>query len=150
MRKALILGAVVLLGAYTLPTIAAACTVVFTDAERTPAAQQRRAAEAVERAVVIVDAEVVRPYMRGQQKALLKAYRVHKGPLQATYEVDAPTSCNRAFEVVGERVRVLLSGGPEVYFDDDVGLARQVDRLLKSDRRKDWPYLAGLPAEATP
>lgn len=133
----------------TVPGAAAACAVVVPAIEQTPAAEWRRARAAVAEAVVIVDAEVVRPFIAGKQAAILKAYKVHKGPAQETYEVDSPTSCNREFDVEGERVRVLLRGGPSVYFESDPGLGWQVDKLIGSDRRRDWPYRAAS-KEAVP
>lgn len=97
----------------------------------------------VKDAAVIADVEVVRPYIRGKQTGLFKVYRVFKGPNQATFEVDAPTTCNTVFNRPGERVRVILRGGPEIYFDVDSGVTWQIDKLLGSDRRKDWPYVRG-------
>ncbi len=128
---------------FATPSVASACSIVWSPTDRTPAAEWRRAREAVRTAPVIIDAEVIRPYVQGKQTALLKAHRIHKGPNQEIFEVGAPTGCNREFTVEGERTRVLLDGGPDVYFDRDPGLDWQVDRLLKSDRRRDWPYRPG-------
>jgi hypothetical protein len=142
--KKLWIVAGICLAVISTPVEAAACSIFLSEVDRTPAAEWRRARQTVKDAVVIADVEVVRPYIRGQQTALLKAYRVLKGPEQATFEVDAPTSCSQEFDRQGERLRVVLRGGPDVYFEVDPGLIWQVDRLIGSDRRRDWPYTRGI------
>ena len=126
-----------------MPVEASACSVVYSAIDRTHAAEWRRAREAVKNADVMMDAEVIRPFIRGKQTALLKAHRIFKGPSQETFEVDAPDSCALEFDREGERSRVFLRNGPGAYVAWDTGLNWQVDKLLGSDRRKDWPFVAG-------
>lgn len=118
---------------------ACACSIVITD--RSPEADWKRAREAVDGAVLIVDGEVVRRLLPGQQTGLVKVYRVLKGPAVEVVEVEAPSSCNHEFSGVGERSRFFLYGGPTTFYElsPDASSTR-VDRLLGSDRRRDWPY----------
>lgn len=83
-----------------LPTAAQACSVIV---EREPTAQERRRAarQALERASAIVDGEVVRPFVRGGQPALVRALRVLKGPQQTYFEVGEESSCDEPLEQAG-------------------------------------------------
>lgn len=130
------------------PAAARACAVVVLR-EPSIAEKQRTARESIERATAIVDGEVVRPFVRGLQPAVVRAFRILKGPQQAFFEVGERHSCDRAFVQVGERARLILVGGPDLYFAPDTGAEhRYVDRLLRSDRRRDWPYRAGTDSRA--
>ncbi len=56
----------------------------------------------------------------------------------------AGADCSVALERLGERSRMILSGGPVLYdLFYDQSEARLEDRILKSDRRKVWPYFQG-------
>lgn len=132
-----------------MPTAAQACS-VFADSEQAPAQKRRDARLLVDRAAAIIDGEVVRPFLRGRQSAIVRAFRILKGPQQTYFEVGERDSCDWSFEQVGQRMRIVLFGGPDLYFASYLGVEdRYVDRLLRSDRRRDWPYRAGvrLPAE---
>ncbi|MET1111211.1 MAG: hypothetical protein ABWX67_06775 [Allosphingosinicella sp.] len=108
---------------------------------------RKMAGDHVKRATAIIDGEVVRPFVRGRQTALVRAERVLKGPPRLYFEVGeaAPNdSCAFVLEQEGERLRLILSGGPDVYHTSiDQSLARYEDRILRSDRRKAWPYRPG-------
>lgn len=122
-----------------------ACSVISED--RPSHEYRKRARGHVERATAIVDGEVVRPFVRGRQTALVRAERVLKGPQRPYFEVGEAVpgdSCANLLEREGERLRLILSGGPDVYHTYvDQSLARHEDRILKSDRRKVWPYRPG-------
>lgn len=129
-------------------TAADACSVVVTR-EPSPAEKRRDARRALERATAIVDGEVVRPFSK-DRPALVRAYRVLKGPRQDYFEVGERHSCDRRLDGKGERLRMILVGGPRLYFlPGDYSRARYEDRLLNSDRRKVWPYRPGLPSPTT-
>lgn len=125
---------------------AQACAVVM-PADRSYATKMREARQRVEAAVAIVDGEVVVPYGGEGRPAVIRAERVLRGTALAEYKVGAETSCDIEFLDVGERFRVLLYGGPEVFITGvDQSEALYEDRVLKSDRRKVWPYRPGTPA----
>lgn len=125
-------------------TSADACSVVVTR-EPSPAEKRRDARHALERATAVVDGEVVRPFAE-DRPALVRAYRILKGPRQDYFEVGERHSCDRRLDAVGERLRMILVGGPLLYFlPGDYSHARHEDRLLRSDRRKAWPHRPGLP-----
>lgn len=124
---------------FAAPEIASACSVVVTD--HSARARRAEAHRTVERATAIIDGEVIRPLIPDVQNALVRAHRVLRGPNVETFEVGEETSCDIALMNVGERSRMLLFGGPDVYFlSVDQSNARYEDRLLGSDRRVDWPY----------
>jgi hypothetical protein len=94
----------------------------------------------IREATAVIDGEVVRPLADGQP-ALVRAARVLKGPVQEFFAVGERHSCDLALTEAGARRRLILVGGPEVYFlPVDYSNARYEDRLLGSDRRRDWPY----------
>jgi hypothetical protein len=126
-----------------------ACSVIAS-ADRDPYEYRKLARSEIKRATAIIDGEVVRPFIRGRQIALVRAERVLKGPQQSWFEVGEATpgdSCAYVLEREGERLRLILFGGPAVYHTDvDQSLARYEDRILKSDRRKVWRYRPGSAA----
>jgi hypothetical protein len=124
------------------PSAAQACSIVA-DRDLSSAERVHMARQAIEQATAVVDAEVVRPYSDAQP-ALVRASRVLKGPSQEFFEVGERTSCDVRLDRPGERIRLVLVGGPDLYFVPiDAADYRDVDRLLGSDRRKDWPFVAG-------
>jgi hypothetical protein len=126
-----------------------ACSVVVPEGYEGSAQQLRDVRRSVEASTAIIDGQVVRPYVEGKQNALVLAYRVLKGPKQNFFEVGRGDSCSIVLDRVGERERMVLSAGPKVYllYDDQAG-ARIEDRILGSDRRKAWPFVAGHGASA--
>jgi hypothetical protein len=129
------------------PAAADACSIVI-DHRPTRAEEQAGARRAVDGAAAIIDGEVIRPLVRGGAPALVRVHRLFKGPRQAEFEVGELTSCDIALMAVGERSRMILTGGPDVYFIRMGTVSeRAVDRRLGSDRRRDWPYVRGaIPA----
>lgn len=122
---------------------ALACTVISTG-ERSPAEKRREARLAIERATAVIDGEVVRPLARDGRPALVRAARVLKGPARDYFEVGERHSCDVPLTRAGERLRLILVGGPDLYFlPDDYSNARYEDRILRSDRRRVWPYRQG-------
>jgi hypothetical protein len=129
------------------PGMARACT-IDPNYRPTPAAVRAEARRAVREATAIIDGEVIRP-AAGYTPALVRAHRVLKGPRQAIFAVGVQDSCSMVLTTPGQRSRLILFGGPDVYFADiNTPGERAVDRLLGSDRRRDWPYVAG--EEAAP
>ena len=100
----------------------------------------------MENAFAIIDAEVVRANDYDSPPALLYAHRVLKGPDQRWFEVgtNGNDSCANVFTQVGQRQRVLLFTGPHGLWDYMLTVdQRYVDRILGSDRRRDFPYFSG-------
>jgi hypothetical protein len=129
----------ILLSLCVTPATAQACSVVITR-QSGPAERMREARRSIREATAIVDGEVVRP-LAGSQPALVRAARVLKGPIQDFFSVGERDSCDIALTDAGQRLRLILLGGPEVYFlPMGYSNARYEDRLLHSDRRRDWPY----------
>ncbi len=103
------------------------------------------ARHAVDAAAAIVDGEVIRPFVPGGPPALVRVHRLFKGPQQAEFEVGALTDCDIALTRQGERSRMILTGGPDVWFIHMTTLGeRAVDSVLGSDRRRDWPFVRGI------
>lgn len=126
-----------------LPAPALACSIIARD--WSPYELQAQARERIERATAIIDGEVVRP-LSNTEPALVRAERVLRGPDQAFFEVGEFTSCDIALVRTGERLRMILYGGPDVYFlSIDASNADYEDRILGSDRETVWPYFPGSP-----
>jgi hypothetical protein len=132
------------------PEPAAACS-VFMGREPSPAEKMRDARLRIERSAAIVDGEVVRPFRRGGEPALVRAHRILKGPRQEYFAVGERDSCDYALMEVGQRQRMVLDGGPDLYYLGlDTTDDRSEDRLLGSDRRKAWPFRRGTAAPPAP
>lgn len=129
---------------HTIP--AEACSPMPGLAARSPARKLSDASAEVKRAFAIIDAEVVRAGGYDSGPALLYAHRIFKGPQGPWFEVGTNDrdSCAREFPQVGERMRLFLFSGQNGLFAADLFVGdRYVDRLLKSDRRRQFPYFAG-------
>jgi len=113
--------------------------------------QWQDAKSAVENANAIVDAEVVSPWSPADP-ATVRVHHVLKGNVPGLIKVGhqgAGADCSLALLNVGERRRMILTGGPAIYdLFRDGSEARLEDHFLRSDRRKVWPYVAGHHAEA--
>lgn len=133
------------------PGAAGACSMVARP-HLTPAEAQTAARRAIDGAAAIVDGEVIRAFVPGQAPALVRVHRRFKGPEQAEMQIGVLTTCDVALMRLGERQRMILTGGPDIYFlrmgvgGDGVA----VDALLGSDRRVDWPWVQGVWAGPTP
>lgn len=124
------------------PASARACSVVVTQ-EPTRSERRREARDLIERATAIVDGEVIRP-LTNSEPALVRVTRVLKGEDRELVLVGERDSCDIALTQVGERLRLVLVGGPDVFFlPVDYSNAVYEDRLLRSDRRRDWPFHQG-------
>lgn len=121
------------------PIEASACSIVR---DHVPDYRERKAEarRILSFATLIVDGEVIDPGT-STSPAKIKVTHVLRGP-QVDYVLVGPgDSCDMSFEVKGERFRFVLQGGPEIYTTwVDNSYAPEVDKLLKSDRRKVWPY----------
>jgi hypothetical protein len=121
---------------------AGACTMVAAPHPPTPAEEQAAARLVVDRAAAIIDGQVIRPYVPGGTPALVRVHRVFRGPQRTDYAVGVLTSCDIPLMRPGERARMILSGGPDIWFIHMSTLSESaVDNLLGSDRRRDWPYV---------
>jgi len=129
---------------------AAACS-VLAGREPSPAAKMRAARLRIESATAIVDGEVLRPFRRGGEPALVRAHRILKGPRREYFAVGERHSCDYALTEVGQRLRMVLDGGPDIYYLGlDTTDDRDEDRLLGSDRGKVWPFRRGTGAPLPP
>jgi hypothetical protein len=143
MRKSLLLLPLLALLA---PGAAQACSM---NAPRplTPAQAEAAARQVVDHAAAIIDGEVIRPVVPGHTPALVRVHRQYTGPPRAEFEVGIMTSCDVPLVRLGERARMILTGGPDVWFIH-MGMgaaeAAAIDRLLGSDRARDWPYVQGV------
>lgn len=124
------------------PASVRACSVIVTQ-EPTRAERRREARDLIEQATAIVDGEVIRPFTNSEP-ALVRVTRVLKGEHREFVMVGERTSCDVALTQMGARLRLVLVGGPDVFFlPVDYSNAVHEDRLLGSDRRRDWPYHPG-------
>lgn len=106
-RPLLAIGALFLAA---LPGAALACDWPGQREDR--AAIERYTRDIIRSSAAIIDAEVVVP-SGGGTPARLRALRVLKGPALAVFLVDTPSNCDLYFPRAGERLRIILSGGPE-------------------------------------
>ena len=131
-------------GFVSAPTLA--CSIVLPRDYEGSSLQRRNVKLAIEKASAIVDGEVIRPRTR-EAPALVRVHHVLKGNVKEIIQVGgegAGADCSIALERAGERSRMILNGGPELYdLFYDQSEARLEDRLLRSDRRKVWPYYPG-------
>lgn len=126
------------------PGAANACS-MYVPRPATQAEQQAGARAAIDGATAIIDGEVIRAFVPGRAAALVRVHRRFKGPERAAYEVGVMTTCDVPLMRVGERMRMILTGGPDIWFIRMSTLSESaVDARLGSDRRRDWPYVAGV------
>jgi hypothetical protein len=124
------------------PIAASACDFVY---PATPEAREAGARRTIERSAAIIDAEIIRA-RTPTRPALVRAVRVFKGPSQEVFEIGPErTSCDAGLGGVGTRLRLFLVGGPDLWYAIDTGTDPVYeDRLLGSDRDRDWPVV-GVP-----
>jgi hypothetical protein len=130
------------------PGAAGACTMAYPRHPPTAAQIEAGARYLVEHAAAIIDGEVIRPVVPGHTPALVRVHRLFRGPQQAEFQVGILTSCDVPLVRLGERQRMILTGGPDIWFirmgvGASAGEAAAIDRLLGSDRARDWPYVQG-------
>ena len=125
---------------------ALSCEIIFPEDYAGSAKERKDVRESIERATVIIDGEVVRPWTM-DRPALVRVEHVLKGYPAEYIEVGGPSAgadCSLALDTGGERRRMILSNGPNPYdLFADGSEARLEDRILHSDRRKVWPYRTG-------
>ena len=130
----------------TLSSPSNACSIFW---DGTQASLRDDAKNAVERSTLIIDGEVVRPFIDQDHLALVRVVHVYKGSAVDFVEVGEGDSCTIRLDRVGERSRMLLTDGPETYLlYYDQSNARYEDRILKSDRRTVWPFVEGAAGSA--
>ena len=110
MNRILLLLAIGALSLSAMPGTALACDMPARPDD--PASIDRHARDIVQRSTAIIDAEVVSP-TGGDLTARLRPLRVLKGPALPVFLVVTPSDCDIAFLRAGDRMRVVLSGGPE-------------------------------------
>src|SRR3569623_659250 len=117
--------------AAVVPAAASACDVAKV---REPTVQENvaRAKFLLSKATLVVDGEVVEPETM-PTPARVRVVHWFRGPKVACFDM---------FMTKGERRRFVMIGGPVVYRTSTMEISsnREVDRMLGSDRRKDWPY----------
>jgi hypothetical protein len=132
--------------ALTMASPALACTAVLPKGYAGSAQERRDVRKMIEQSVLVVDGEVVRPWTK-EEPAVVEVDQVLRGWSGNFIEVGGPSAgsdCTIALKRNGERLRLILSNGPNPYdLYRDTSNPRLVDRMLKSDRRKLWPYVAG-------
>ena len=121
------------------PGAAFACDFVLPN---DPAGREAAALATIDQFEAIIDAEVIRAPRQGQP-ALVRAVRIFKGPQREVFEIGPErTSCDASLGGVGSRLRLFLSGGPDLWYAADTASdPRDEDRLLGSDREQDWPFM---------
>ena len=120
-----------------------ACSIDTT--EKSPQELRADARRVVAEATAIVDGEVIRPLVDGKHNALLRAHKILKGPKKNVFEIGERNACDVALTVLGQRMRVVLEGGPDLYYlpIEYFTNATYQDEVLGSDRTKDWPNRGG-------
>lgn len=102
----------------------------------TPIQLQEAAQAAIDRSTAIIDAEVVRA-AEGDRPALVRAVRVLKGPELEVYVIGERDSCWTYEVPAGARMRMLLTGGPDIWFyEETFARAEYEDALLGSVRER--------------
>ena len=135
---------IALAGSVLASTTASACS-VFVTREPSPRERQNDARRLIQQATAVIDGEVVRASDSNGTPALVYAYKVLKGQQKQWFEVGERTTCDVTLTEVGERLRLILVDGPDTYFlPVDYSNAHAEDRILRSDRRKEWPYRRAL------
>lgn len=97
------------IAAFLTPGSALACDVPARPED--PAAIDRHARDLIRRSAAIIDAEVIAP-TGGDLTARLRPLRVLKGPPLPVFLVTSPSDCHIFFLRAGERMRIVLTGGP--------------------------------------
>jgi hypothetical protein len=116
-RSAALPYLVALVAMFSLPGAALACDCI----RFIPGAPNwdRDITAVTEHATVILDAELIRPLGPLLEPAIVRPVRLLKGPRQKQYKVGVISDCAlmlRAPEVkVGKRLRLILTGTPELY-----------------------------------
>src|SRR3569623_2407391 len=129
------------LSAAGVPAAASACDVAK---GREPTGQENvaRAKFLLSKATLVVDGEVGEPETM-TTPARVRVVHWFRGPKVAYfYSRGDDGACIDMFMRKGERRRFVMLGGPVVYRTSTMEISsyREVDRMLGSDRRKDWPY----------
>jgi hypothetical protein len=109
--------------------------------------ERRDVRNSINRATLIVDGEVIRPWSEGVP-AIVRVAHILKGSAPERIEVGSPEAgldCTIALTRTGERSRMILVGGPHVFSLLRENNPRLEDHYLRSDRRKVWPYFRGTP-----
>ena len=109
MNRVRLLLAIGALWVTAIPGDAIACDMPLRSAD--PAAVAGHARSLLQSSAAIIDAEVINP-TGGDLMARLRPLRVLKGPPLPVFLVATPSDCDIAFLRAGERMRVVLSGGP--------------------------------------
>src|SRR3569623_992576 len=127
--------------AAVVPAAASACDVAQV---REPTVQEivARAKFLLFEATLVVDGEVVEPETM-TTPARVRVVHWFRGPKVAYFYSRGDDGASYDMIMTkGERRRFVMIGGPVVYRTSTMEISsnREVDRMLGSDRRKDWPY----------
>jgi hypothetical protein len=110
-------------GSATLPGAAYACA-------EPPDRQTAR--QLLTGAAAVIDGIVVRATGANGEPALVRPVRIYKGPQLRLFAVGTSGSCDVTLTSVGERVRLVLRGGPRVYHMPVGPNYFGINRLLRS------------------
>lgn len=120
---------------------AGACTIKLRNPPNTPQEKLAAAKAKIAGAAAVIDGEVVTPYKDARHPAVVRAWHVFKGPRKAEYQIGDSGPCGWTLDRAGVRARFFLVGGPVVYTASmNIGDPEFEDRVLGSDRSKDWPF----------
>lgn len=134
-----ILGLIATAGFALAVTDARACSVK--DRAQTPQARWLSTRAKIDSAAAVIDGEVITPFKDDRHPAVVRAWRVFKGPRKAEFLVGRAGPCGWTLDQAGVRARLFLDGGPGTYVARmNNGREELEDRILGSDRRKDWPF----------
>ena len=106
------------------------------------------ARKAFQSAQTIADVEVIAVGDDIENSAVLRALKVWKGMPKNTFNIQVRTSCDIGFWQKGNRLRLILTGGPRhfsasqisngVLTDGGAVFNRELDRLIGSNRPHDF------------
>jgi hypothetical protein len=106
------------------------------------------ARKAFHSAQTIADVEVIAVGDDTGNGAVLRALKVWKGLPKNTFDIQVRTSCDIGFWQKGNRLRLILTGGPMhfsasqisngVLTDESTVFSRELDRLIGSNRPHDF------------
>jgi hypothetical protein len=104
--------------------------------------------KAFQSAQTIADVEVIAVGDDTGNGAVLKALKVWKGMPKKAFNIQVRTSCDIGFWQKGNRLRLILAGGPEhfsasqisngVLTGDSAVFSRELDRIIGSNRPRDF------------
>jgi len=129
------------------PSLALACQPTYWGHPRSSAQKLMDARQAIDLAFAIIDAKVVKSDAAADAPILLYAHRVLKGPMNIRWYSANYIDCVGYYAAKGMRARLFIyqdaDGYTYVRSEDMDAESEYVDRILGSDRTKDFPSRKG-------